>query len=67
MSSTKCDASTKHDALLHGQYQEEQHDLVAPGKPTDHTCNDLKQLVKLYHNPKPLVIVRKFKFNTCVR
>ena len=41
--------------------------LAAPEKPTDYSYEALKQMVKTHHNPKPSVIVQRFKFNTRVR
>ena len=39
--------------------------LAAPEKPTDYSYEALKQMVKTHHNPKPSVIVQRFKFNLC--
>ena len=41
--------------------------LAAPEKLTDYSYEALKQMVKTHHNPKPSVIVQRFKFNTRVR
>ena len=41
--------------------------LAAPEKLTDYSYEALKQMVKTHHNPKPSVIVQRFKFNTQVR
>ena len=41
--------------------------LAAPEKPTDYSYEALKQMVKTHHNPKPSVVVQRFKFNTRVR
>ena len=41
--------------------------LTAPQKPTNYSYEDLKQMVKTHYNPKPSVIVQRFKFNTQVR
>ena len=41
--------------------------LVAPEKPTARSFEQLKELVQLHHNPKPSVIVERFRFNSCLR
>ena len=38
--------------------------LVAPGDPTSHTFEELTKLVQDHYQPKPSVIVERFKFNT---
>ena len=41
--------------------------LTAPEKPTDKTFAQLVQLVGEHHNPKPSVIVERFRFNMRTR
>ena len=41
--------------------------LTAPAKPTDKSFADLVQLVGDHYNPAPLMIVERFRFNTCIR
>ena len=41
--------------------------IVAPEKPTERTFEQLVELVRRHHNPKPSVIMQRFKFNTCSR
>ena len=41
--------------------------LVAPAALTTKTFNELVKLATEHHNPKPSVIIRRFRFNTCVR
>ena len=41
--------------------------LVAPAKPTSRTFEELVELVRNHHNPKPSIIVERFKFHSCVR
>ena len=41
--------------------------LTAPDKPTDKTFAQLVQLVGEHHNPKPSVIVERFRFNMHTR
>jgi hypothetical protein len=41
--------------------------LTYPGKPTDHTYADLIVLVTTHLNPKPNIIVERYKFNMRVR
>ena len=38
--------------------------LTAPGKPTDHTFQQLVQLVQSHRTPPPSVTVQRFTFNT---
>ena len=38
--------------------------LVAPGEPKSHTFEELKKLLQDHYQPKPSVIVERFKFNT---
>ncbi len=38
--------------------------LVAPAKPVDRSYAQLVEMVKDHHNPKPLLIVQWFKFNS---
>ena len=38
--------------------------LTAPDKPTDKSFTQLVKLVADHHNPKPSVIVERFRFNT---
>ena len=41
--------------------------LVAPAALTTKTFNELVKLATEHHNPKPSIIIRRFRFNTCVR
>ena len=41
--------------------------LLAPAKPTDKSFQELVQLVKDHHEPKPSVIVQRYHFNSRVR
>lgn len=41
--------------------------LVAPSKPGEKTYTDLVTVMEEHHNPKPSVILQRFKFNCCVR
>ena len=41
--------------------------LTAPGKPTDKTYQELTELVSGHLNPKPNVIVERYRFNSKVR
>ena len=38
--------------------------LTTPGKSTDHTFEELMQLVQAHHNPPPSVTIHRFTFNT---
>jgi len=38
--------------------------LVAPNKPTDKFYADLVKIIGLHFNPKPSVVVQRFKFNS---
>lgn len=38
--------------------------LSLPGKPTDHTFEELVEKVKTHFNPKPSAIIKRFEFNT---
>ena len=40
------------------------HDLVTPAKPMDISYDDIITQVQQYYNPKPLVTVQRFKFNS---
>lgn len=42
-------------------------DLVAPSKPTDISYNDIVTRVQEHFNPKPVVTVQHFKFNSRTR
>ena len=39
-------------------------DLVAPAKPTDVSYDDIVSQVQKHFNPKPVVTVQRFKFNS---
>ena len=39
-------------------------DLVAPAKPTDISYDDIVSLVQKHFNPKPVVTIQRFKFNS---
>ena len=41
--------------------------LVAPAEPTSKSFSDLVKLAQEHHNPKPSAIMRRFRFNTCMR
>lgn len=41
--------------------------LTTPAKPSDKTFKELVELVQIHQNPKPSVIVQRFKFNTRFR
>ena len=41
--------------------------LTSPGKPTDKTFYELMTLVKEHLNPKPNIIVERYKFNSRIR
>ena len=41
--------------------------LVAPKKPSEVEYEEIVQLVKQHFNPKPIVTVQRFKFNTRIR
>ena len=41
--------------------------LVAPAELTSKSFAELVKLAQEHHNPKPSVIMRRFRFNTCVR
>ena len=41
--------------------------LVAPKKPSEVEYEEIVQLVKQHFNPKLIVTVQCFKFNTCIR
>ena len=41
--------------------------LVAPDKPSTRTFEELSELVRNHHHPKPSVIMERFRFNTCTR
>ena len=41
--------------------------LVSPDELTSRTFNELVKLVHEHHHPQPSVIMRRFRFNTCVR
>ena len=41
--------------------------LVAPAKPTSKSFEQLVELVHTDLNPKPSVMVERFKFHTCIR
>ena len=43
------------------------HNLVAPGKPTECSFTELVELVRTHHNPKPSVILERFRFHSCIR
>ena len=38
--------------------------LMTPGKPTDHTFEELVQLMQAHRKPPPLVTIQRFTFNT---
>ena len=38
--------------------------LSLPGKPTDHTFEELVEKVKTHFNPKPSAIIKRYEFNT---
>jgi hypothetical protein len=38
--------------------------LSLPGKPTDHTFEELVEKVKTHFNPKPSVFIKRYEFNT---
>ena len=40
--------------------------LVAPAAVTDVTFNEIAALVQTHYQPKPSVIMRRFRFNTCI-
>ena len=39
------------------------HNLVSPKKPTEFKIADLIDIVQKHHDPKPSVIVQRFRFN----
>ena len=41
--------------------------LVAPRKPRDCSFAELTEAVRNHHEPRPSIIVQRFKFNTCSR
>ena len=41
--------------------------LVAPSKPSDCSFAELADAVHKHHEPRPSIIVQRFKFNTCSR
>ena len=41
--------------------------VVAPEKPTARTFDQLVELVQRHHNPRPSVIMQRFRFNSCRR
>ena len=41
--------------------------LVAPDAVTDKTFEEIAELAQHHYHPKPSVIMRRFRFNTCVR
>ena len=41
--------------------------LVAPAAVTDKSFNEIAELVQNHYQPRPSVIMRRFRFNTCVR
>ena len=41
--------------------------LVAPAAVTDVTFDEIAALVQTHYQPKPSVIMRRFRFNTCIR
>ena len=42
-------------------------DLIAPSKPTDISYEDIVTRVQEHYNPKPVVTVQRFKFNSRTR
>ena len=40
------------------------HKLTTPGRPTNHTFEELVQLMQVHRNPSPLVTIQLFTFNT---
>ena len=64
-------AAVKKRAILLSSYGMDTHQLirilVAPKKPTTRMFDQLVELVQRHHNPRPSVIMQRFRFNSCRR